>query len=170
MDASKRRSKGLPTEDFPQDLYNRMVVLFAGDCVVDVGGLLVDSVDSTPLGDEKNPIVGAHGGGGGDRMEQGTPPAVEADTTLDLVDDASFGGIRQKRRARAHTSTMRELVETTCHLSTIFEGSKSARAARFTELSVVQIGGRLSELPNRKRQGRFECNACVLPMKPYAIL
>ncbi|MCO5564396.1 hypothetical protein L7F22_018057 [Adiantum nelumboides] len=133
MDASKRSSKKLPTEDFPQDLYNRMVVLFEGDRAVDVGGLLVDSEDSTPLGDEEDPIVDAHGGGGGDRMEQATPPVGEADTTLNLVDDASSGGIPRKRCARAHTLTVQELVETTGCLATIFEDSESVHARRFIE-------------------------------------
>ncbi|MCO5552583.1 hypothetical protein L7F22_006096 [Adiantum nelumboides] len=100
MDAIERRTRGLPTEDFPFEVYDKMENLFGDRQNVEVAGLLCDLLndDTIPLGDgAKNVHVEQPSGA----SEPYTPPPQGASVpraSSNTTADAQSGGIKQKRR------------------------------------------------------------------------
>ncbi|KAI5080677.1 hypothetical protein GOP47_0003860 [Adiantum capillus-veneris] len=89
MDVIEWRTRGLPTEDFPFEVYDKMENLFGGRRNVDVAGLLYDSLDddTVPMSDGPENVQVEQPSAASEPQTpppQGAPvPGASSDTTAD---------------------------------------------------------------------------------------
>ncbi|MCO5568263.1 hypothetical protein L7F22_021960 [Adiantum nelumboides] len=70
---------------------------------------------------------------GGDGSLPSTPRAPQGPQMPDIVADASTVGVKQKRKPRVTTGSIKDLVETTKQLTIVFADTEAARTVRYEE-------------------------------------